>query len=27
MDRNCEVGDEKILSVVKTFGDFDVRID
>ena len=27
MDRNREVGDEKILSVVKTFGDFDVRID
>jgi len=27
MDRNHEVGDEKILSAVKTFGDFDVRID
>ena len=27
MDRNREVCDEKILSVVKTFGDFDTRID
>ena len=27
MDRNHEVGDDKIISAVKSFGEFDIRID